>query len=478
MIFLQSGNQFSMNIGVLLIIIVVAMGAGYLLKLFIEQFLLTPKDTKDNKAEYQYHIELLQNKFSAEIIRKDEDLKMMQDELKASEQKNFNLQVQYAKSLKQIEKTKHTTAPSLNGEEHVNDNSSLVSEELNKLRIKNELQQKELGNLQVKLKEKEDSIFKLTNEKINSEEKTLIQSLQQKAEMLLHEKDEIAQQLGLAQKEKHTMQDQLFQKVKLYTAKVSDLETIIADTKAAAEKQLLETKTTADKQLKEYEQTQQELEQQIIELRNREQELAAAQKPPELQDIQTIRTEVEQVTSVINNFKQHLSSALETSYPYEQLLADAEEMKKRLQAVDEEKTQFEQLKKEEVKQLTEQYRELENKFYRLEHDMRTVQQTVQQLEHEKQEALSSVANSIKEKEAVLNESEILRNKLQQTIVALRKEIHEKDERLNELMQKEHKYREMLHTVKDLENQFSRLYPQLDILEQQKEQVLNTNGEMR
>jgi chromosome segregation ATPase len=470
MVFLQSGNQLSMNIGVLLIIIVVAMGAGYLLKLFIEQFLLTPKDTKDNKAEYQYHIELLQNKFSAEIIRKDEDLKVMQDELKASEQKNFNLQVQYAKSLKQIEKSKHTAtspSPSMNGEEHVNEHNHAMAEELNKLQIKYDLQVKEMDTLQAKLQEKEDSIFKLTHEKINSEEKVLIQSLQQKTEILAREKEEAANQLGAAQKEKHAMQDQLFQKVKLYTSKLSELETQVSDVKAEA-----------DKQLQQHEQTKQELEQQLADLRNREQEILATQKPPELQDIQTIRTEVEQVTSVINNFKQHLNSALENSYPYEQLLADAEEMKVKLQAADEEKKQFEQVKKDEIKQLTEQFRELENKFYRQEHEMKTIQQIIEQLEHEKQEAVTSVTNLIKEKEAVLTESETLRNKLQQSIELLRKELHEKDTHLNELLQKENKYREMLYTVKDLENQFSRLYPQLDILEKQKESVLNTNGEMR
>lgn len=450
-----------MNIAEMLIIISVMLLAGYLLKMFIDKYILTPKDTKQNEAEYQYQIELLQNKFSAEIIKKDEDIKTMQDELKAMEQKNFNLQVQHAKSLKQLEKSKSGRP---GGKEDSKDQKHNEYDELLAgLREKTLEQEQTIRDLQTQLQETVNAAG--LKESTSNESNELIKSLQEKIAVMEREKQEVEQHLHHLQKEKETGRHEFDYTLKTYTGRVTELETQLSKLKQEAETE--NTRLHAEKAA---------LQNEIAAFHSR---LESAGKTPEpnTDHIRHVRADVEQVASFINNFQQHLNTVLEKTTPYEQVIADNENYKTKLEALEAEKLQVENAAKDELSRIAEEKTKLETKCNKLEMEMTYAQQLIQQLEAEKNTAVSSLQAVTKEKESALYNAEMTQNRLEQTIKSLQIELDEREIRMNELAAKENQYREMLHVVKDLENQFLKLHPQLNKLETEEFITVNKDGEI-
>ena len=101
---LLTGSIFILHTTELLLTIAGALLSGYLLKLLLDKFWFNSK--KDETDELETELVTLQGRFSAEMIKKEAVSKLLQEDVKAAEKKNFDLQIQYAKALNHIEKIK------------------------------------------------------------------------------------------------------------------------------------------------------------------------------------------------------------------------------------------------------------------------------------------------------------------------------------------------------------------------------------
>lgn len=88
----------------LILTVFAALLSGFLMKLLIDQF------RNESKTSDSDELEILQNRFSAEMLRKDEAEKLLQDEVKAADMRNVDLQVQYAKALHFVEQLRAGTS--------------------------------------------------------------------------------------------------------------------------------------------------------------------------------------------------------------------------------------------------------------------------------------------------------------------------------------------------------------------------------
>ena len=133
-------------------------------------------------------LETLQSKFSAEIIKKEEEVKVFQDEMTASERKNFDLQLQYAKALNHIENIKS----GLQDDEWKSENNSSVTANQVLLNLHNKISQQEesLLHLEQRLAESEqerietDSLYQQETSAL-AEYKRLIQEQHKEQELII-----------------------------------------------------------------------------------------------------------------------------------------------------------------------------------------------------------------------------------------------------------------------------------------------------
>ncbi|NCU05996.1 MAG: hypothetical protein GXC73_18685, partial [Chitinophagaceae bacterium] len=107
--FVIPGAVYSLQGGELFLTVLAAIVTGYLGKLLFDR--VRSKSDNSETNELQLELETLQNKFSSEILRKEEAEQLMQDELKAAEKRHMELQVQYAKALTHIDQLRTGTVP-------------------------------------------------------------------------------------------------------------------------------------------------------------------------------------------------------------------------------------------------------------------------------------------------------------------------------------------------------------------------------
>ena len=146
------GTIYSLNTPELFLTILLALATGYLVKLLFDKY--RSKSGINETEELQLELETLQNKFSSEILRKEEAELMLQDELKAAEKRHMELQVQYAKALTHIEQLRQG---------NVTDGDD----------VETEAGQQILQNLQDKIARQERSLLELEQQLRNTEQEKL-----------------------------------------------------------------------------------------------------------------------------------------------------------------------------------------------------------------------------------------------------------------------------------------------------------------
>jgi hypothetical protein len=147
--FVIPGAIYSLNTPELFLTILLALATGYLAKLFFDKY--SSRSGINETEELQFELETLQNKFSSEILRKEEAELMLQDELKAAEKRHMELQVQYAKALTHIEQLRQG---------NVTDGDD----------VETEAGQQILQNLQDKIARQERSLLELEQQLRNTEQ--------------------------------------------------------------------------------------------------------------------------------------------------------------------------------------------------------------------------------------------------------------------------------------------------------------------
>lgn len=421
----------------LILTVFAALLSGFLMKLLIDQF------RNGSKANESDELELLQNRFSAEMLRKDEAEKLLQDEMKAADMRNVELQVQYAKALHFVEQLR-----------------AGVTVESHKLETEDGRQI--LHNLQDKIARQERSLLELEQQlqqanRSNDELTALYQhaanaevDLKAAAEKKQNEIEEIALQLNQELQEKQQLQQQYEASLLASTNELKQAQEQLA---------LLNQKSE--------EQTR--LEDELIRLRERVSELQHLQQVSIADDmsmqkagIVTIRTKAGEVASTIEQFRDHLTNILRDSYSYEQLLASNERLQSSIQKLqDEKRLAEEQLQL--LQQLQEEKAKLEEQSKSSLAEWQAKEQSWLNQILAFESSILKLKEEIASKEKILQELMGAKEEMQATI----------DELYNKLEEKERQSREMLRVVKDIESRFAHFYSNND-----EAPVVDEKGEMQ
>ncbi len=458
MILLQSNFQLTLGTPQLLLFGIAGLAAGYLLKLVIEKYFLKSKDERQIAQQFQENIDALQNKFSAEIIKKEEETRQLQDELKDADDKNYNIQLQYSKALKQIESHRESAPQGSAAGAYQQDQGTVYEDILQTLHERIAIQETTIQQLREETVLAENSSSGYNNGAVNN----LPEELQQQISVLLAENEQAKQDAGMLKEQHNALQEKLLHTGRTHEEEIAALQTVfankLADAEARAEQYKLQTE----------------------DLRNNMYALDENVKNSSnggVENIKILRSDVERMNDVINNFKEHLSSTLETSYPYEQAIAENETLKEKLRILHEDKIKMDENISGELLSIKTEKTELEAKCADMTQEMMHAQRLVEQLEDERNTAVLSLQALSKEKENALHELELTTNKLRKNIELLHEDLHQKENFLQEVSAREGKYKEMFYAVKDLESQFLSLYPQLDKTEEATFTV-NNNGQIR
>lgn len=459
MILLQNSFHLTLSTLQLLFFGIAGITAGFLLKFIIEKFFLKSKADKDIENEYQTNIDALQNKFSAEIIKKEEETKLLQEELKDAEEKNYNVQLQYSKVLKQIESQKQYPAPAYS----TADQGNVYEEILDTLNERIALQEKTINDLQQHSQDINDARNSNSyNSNNNEDNEILLKELQNKIGLLQAEKEKSMLDADALIAAHNTAKDELLQTTQSHKEALYKIEIAFTEKLANAE-------TKAEQYRQQTEELRNNMYSGVETFKNSHRESS--------ENIKNIRSDVERMNDVINNFKEHLSTTLETSYPYEQAISENEALKEKLLALHDDKIKMDENTCEQLNKINEEKNELEIKCAEMTREMLHAQRLVEQLEDERNTAFLSLQEVSKEKETALYDLEMTIGKLRKNIEILQTDLQQKDNFLQEVSARESKYKEMFYAVKDLESQFLSLYPQLDKTEEETF-IVNNNGQIR
>ena len=183
----------------LILTVFAALLSGFLMKLLTDQFRNGSKKTESD--ELQTELETLQNRFSAEMLRKEEAEKLLQDEVKAADMRNVELQVQYAKALHFVEQLRTGTSVE-NHELETEDGRQILHnlqdkiarQERNLLELEQQLQQANRSNEELMALHQQatnaGAEIKITAEQYQNEKEEMALQLRQQ----LQEKDQLQQQ--------------------------------------------------------------------------------------------------------------------------------------------------------------------------------------------------------------------------------------------------------------------------------------------
>lgn len=412
----------------LLIIIIAALAAGYLFKLFWGQW-RADKTTTD-AAAHETAVEVLQNKFSAEMQRREEAEALLQDEIKAAEKRHMDLQVQYAKALTHIEELKQVPVDDTeNGLVLQNLQDKIIQQERNLLEAEQKLHQSEQQRSSI------DQLYRALQqqneeENDNSEtEKPDIHKLHQLLAEMKTTNDRLTAQLEEAQEEIQQLQNQLIH------SSAGDNE--------------------------------QYLQQQIVQLKAQLQEAVQQQSLSEEMLLQkagitATRIQASQVAEKVEQFRDHLTAILRDTYSYEQLLASNERLKESIARLQLEKSSTE----EELLQLQPSLAEKE----KLEEEIKTMQENMRTKEDAWMEQTGSLQSGINVLQEQVQQKE-------QAIEQLHKTKHQQelliDELQHKLEERERLSKEMFLVMKDIETRFSHFQTATE-----GQRFVNSNGHMQ
>lgn len=414
----------------LLVIVIAAITAGYLLKLFWNQ---VRKDSHSSEEEArETAVEVLQNKFSAEILRREETEALLQDEIKAAEKRHMDLQVQYAKALTHIEELKNGTATTdLSGQETVMHNlqEKIIQQERYLLEAEQKLRQSEQQRNAIDQQYRE-LIMQNENEQSPGEtEKPEIHQLRQLVAETQVTNDRLTAQLEEAQEEIQQLQQQL-------------IGSSVSDNEQHLQQQIMQLK----EQLKEAIQNQSLSEEMLLQKAG----------------ITATRIQASQVAEKVEQFRDHLTAILRDTYSYEQLLASNERLNESITKLQQEKRTAE----EELLQLQPMLAERE----KLEEEIKNVQENMRLKEDAWMEQTGSLQSSVT----------VLQEQLQQKEQAI-EEMHKTkqqqgqliEELQHKLQERERLSKEMLLVMKDIETRFAHFQTATE-----GQPVINGNGHMQ
>lgn len=438
-ILLMSGKVFALQSTELILIIVSSLVAGYIFNRLIN--LYKKKTTDDESDPLETEMEILQSKFNAEIIRKEEEAKLLQGEIKAAEKKNFELQLQYAKALNHIDKLKASS----NVGEPVADGIDV-----------HEAENQVMLNLQEKITKQEQNLVQM--------EQKIEQEIQKKTELETSYQQltaEIAGYKELVEKLKHDhdvvvqhLQEQLTTK----ETREKEYNELIEKYKLESE-QLNAKLNKADHP--------DELQQEILRLKSRlEQKEAVEHSAAEIsankEGITGVRVQAEQVAGVIDTFRDKLTALLRDAYSYEQLLASNERLNQNISQLQLEKHEVEEQLKE-LQSLKEEKEKLEGTVNQKINETAHLQEMLRIAEAEQFAKTKELQDEVVQQQQLLAELQQSKSNLQVTV-------HELSAKLDE---KERLSREMIHAVKDIESRFAGMYAA-----QEKEPELSGNNGMQ
>ncbi|RXK58080.1 hypothetical protein ESA94_18880 [Lacibacter luteus] len=414
----------------LVVIISAAITAGYLLKLFWGQ-LRKDKSLSEEEAS-ETAVEVLQNKFSAEISRREEAETVLQNEIKAAEKRHMDLQVQYAKALTHIEELKQLPE------------TEAVPE-----------QQIVLHNLQEKIIQQERNLLEAEQKLRMSEQQRTIIDQQYRELMTQHENEQSAEetekpaihQLHQLLAEKQVTNDRL-------TAQLEEAQEEIQQ----LQQQLINSSASGNEQ---------HLQQQIMQLKEQLKEAAQSQHLSEEMLLQkagitATRIQASQVAEKVEQFRDHLTAILRDTYSYEQLLASNERLNESIARLQQEKRTAE----DELQQLQPMLAEKE----KLEEEVKAAQESMRLKEDAWMEQTGSWQSSVtvlqeqaQQKEQAIEE--LLKTKHQQKLLI--------DELQHKLQERERLSKEMLLVMKDIETRFAHFQTATE-----GQPVINGNGHMQ
>lgn len=425
----------------LILTVFAALLSGFLMKLLTDQFRNGSKKTESD--ELQTELETLQNRFSAEMLRKEEAEKLLQDEVKAADMRNVELQVQYAKALHFVEQLKAGTAPDMH-ELETDDGRQI----LHNLQDKIAKQERSLLELEQQLHQankSKDELSVLYRQLVDAEvdERSLIEKIQK-------EKEELALQLKQQAKEKEALQ----------TNYESSLQASANELKQAQEQ--LSFLKQKDEQQTQLEDELQQLRERVGELQLQQQETVSADMTVQKAGISTIRTKAGEVATTIEQFRDHLTTILRDSYSYEQLLASNERLQSSIQKLQDEKRMAEE-QLQLLQQLQEEKAKLEEQSKSSLAEWQAKEQSWLNQILAFESSIVKLKEEISAKEIILQDLISAKQDMQATI----------DELSGKLDEKERQSREMLSVVKDIESRFAHFY-----MSNGEASVINENGEMQ
>lgn len=413
------GAIYSLHSFELFLIIVAAIALGYAGKLLWDKYRFS--SGTNASEELQLKLETLQNKFSSEILRKEEAEVLLHDELKAAEKRHMELQVQYAKALTHIEQLrqgKQTDTDDVQTEAGHQILQNLQDKITRQERSLLELEQQLLHTEKEKLRVNE--AYEQLKENNNSKESLVEQFEQDK----LNYEEQLREQLAEAEKLKIRFAVELSE-AKFQVEKLQQ-QVVLAET-TEREQVLEEEIKYLKEQLNNVEDTK-KLNEDILE-----------QKA----GITATRIHATQVAEKVEEFRDHLTAILRDTYSYEQLLASNERLNEniaRLQTekrmAEEEILELQQVAREKLK-LQEQVElvnsSLEQKKTAWKEKLQEFEYSMAELSKQVQEKEHTIAQFIREREELSLQIELLQHKL--------------DER-------EQLSKEMILAMKDIEKRFA------------------------
>ncbi len=375
-LFVLPGSIFTLSTNELMVMFAGALLTGFLLKSFFDR--VWPRTKKDNTEQLELDLETLQSKFSAEIIKKGEEAKSFQDEMKQSEKKNFDLQLQYAKALNHIENMK----------------SGLQDDEWDSENNINVTANQVLLNLHSKISHQEENLLQL--------EQQLAQSEQQRKETdLLYQ-----QEVSAYAEYKKLMQEQQKEEELI----VSKLQEQLREKEE--QQKIYEDKISLFDDNKSEELLKLEIQQLQNKLNNKDEEFSAtAAISSQKEEITIIRTKAEEVSASIEQFRDHLTGIFRDAYSYEQLLSSNERLN------------------QSINQLQQEKQAAEERLIEFQH----LHQSMLGFEAEQKVFIETLHEQIAEKSNAMEELQQIRDGLQVTVNELTMKLSEKERLSREMI---------------------------------------------
>ena len=436
--FVIPGTIYSLSTPELFITILVALATGYAAKLLFDKY--RSRSGTNETEELHLELETLQNKFSSEILRKEEAELMLQDELKAAEKRHMELQVQYAKALTHIEQLRQGNV--IEGDDVETEAGHQI---LQNLQDKIARQERSLLELEQQLRTTEQDRYTVSEAyeqlRENSSSKELLVEqfnhdkikFEEQLQEQLAEAEKLKKQFGIELSEARLQVEQLQQQVLL--AKTTEREKLLEDEIERLKRQLNAFESTND------------ISEDIL-----------VQKA----GITATRIHATQVAEKVEEFRDHLTAILRDTYSYEQLLASNERLNENIARLQQEKRMVEE-DIAELQHVAKEKQQLEEQFQSVTSLLEQKENAFKEKSHAFESSITLLSKQVLEKEETI--VEFIREKEE---LALQIEMlqHKLDER-------EQLSKEMIMAMKDIETRFGHFNHATA-----EAAIVNGNGEMQ